>query len=99
VGKYQRKKRYPKRNKRETKKETERKHARKRFKERFDIAFDKSLRNELVKRIQTQDFFKAEKQSHRVTKFHMTVREHNCVVIYDKNRKEIITVLFDELEK
>ena len=58
-------------------------------------------KNELVKAIQSGELIFLEKQSNRVTRWLWIDPVHNteCIIPYDKQRKQVITVLFKRKEE
>ena len=78
-----------------SKKRRQTSHAKRRFKQRLGRVLTNKLTNEIIKAIQTGKAEFVEKQSNRVSKF-----EYNdWVIIYDKNRKTIITAWEKDSEK
>ena len=68
-------------------------HARKRFGERFGISMDDSDLNLMVKKIHRGEAAIVEKQSNRVSKFAVDHNNTTYTVVYDRQRKSIVTVL------
>ncbi len=79
-----------------TKLEAERLHAKQRFLERYGIDFNRHMRREFERLIQCYQTHLIRKQSNE-TSVHDVIYEGEVYrVVYDKNRKTIITVLPDE---
>lgn len=76
-----------------TKKESIRVHAKRRFVERAGVELTKALRRNLVASIRSGKAEFVERQSHRVTLFRVPVGAEKRVVVYDKTRGEIVTLL------
>jgi hypothetical protein len=76
-----------------SKKTNQRNHARKRAGERYELGFRKDERKYFVREIQGGRAVFLEKSSHRVSKFAVKYEGEWYPVVYDKNRKEIITFL------
>jgi hypothetical protein len=53
---------------------------------------------ELIKKIQANELEFVERQSNRVTVFRYKFKGENYRLVYDKTRKQIITVLFEKKE-
>lgn len=71
-------------------------HSRRRAMERYGINPSRALHDEWVRRIQSGDFKQArplEKQSVRLTVFQLEHDGEVVRVVYDKTRKQIVTVL------
>jgi len=76
-----------------TKLQAERAHCKQRFLERYGIEFNRHMRSEFEKLIQTNQTHLIKKQSNRVS-IHDVIYEGEVYrVVYDKNRKTIVTVL------
>jgi hypothetical protein len=75
---------------------SERFHARQRFGERMGMTLTRRVHRELVARIREGKATFVERQSNRITLWRMDIRGESCVVVYDKDRKNIVTVLEDE---
>ena len=68
-------------------------HARQRFRKRHGIEFTRKMSRDIIKQIQMGKATFVESQSNRISIFDVT---HECIqyrVVYDKNRKTIVTVL------
>jgi len=76
-----------------SKKKAQQRHARKRFAERYGVVFDPRLERDFIQIIQSGDARFVEKQSNRVSLFDITMGEEVFRVVYDKERKTIVTVL------
>ena len=70
-------------------------HFQRRSSERIGVLLDEK---ELVKKIQNNELEFFERQSNRVTVFKYEYQDKKYKLIYDKNRKQIITILFDKEE-
>jgi len=68
-------------------------HAKTRFEERFGFKFNRHVRREFVEMIQTCKASFVEKQSNRVFLYDIYYKGHVFRGVYDKNRKNIVTVL------
>lgn len=64
-------------------------HARRRALQRYDIELTRTLRNEIIQKIQRNESVHLETQSNRVS-VHLV---NQMRVVYDRLRKEIVTVL------
>ncbi len=71
-------------------------HAQKRFKQRFGINFSRSMNDFFVSLIQKGKAFFVEKQSCRISIWDIDYDQETFRVVYDKERKSIVTVLYDE---
>jgi hypothetical protein len=76
------------------KRKNERHHAKERFLERYGIILSRPVRLALINDIQAGKYPMIEKQSNRVHVFEVILNERMMYVVYDKNRKEIVTVLY-----
>ncbi len=77
-----------------SKKIAERNHAKRRFLGRYGLVLSKPLRKMIIESIQTGKGTLVEKQSKRVSLWKNVVPGlPDAVVVYDKERKEIVTVL------
>lgn len=79
-----------------TKKQAQRIHARTRFKQRCNIEFTRKMRFYFINCIQNWKAEFLEKQSLRVSLFRVMYEGKSFKVVYDKKRKEIVTVLPEE---
>lgn len=70
-----------------------RSHAKRRAFERYGMSLNRKDIDEMVHQIQSGKAIFIEKQSIRVSKFAVVVRDTKMVAIYDKVRKTIVTVL------
>lgn len=68
-------------------------HARQSFNDRYGIALTDHLHKQFVRDIQTGKAFFLERQSHRVSVFSITHEGRRIPVIYDGDRKQIVTAL------
>lgn len=77
-----------------SKKESQIKHAIKRAKQRFDLCLTKQNLIEIVRNIQNNiDCVFIKKQSNRISLFVITYKDQQYRVVYDKERKSIVTFL------
>lgn len=76
-----------------SKKTQQESHAKRRFKERFGISFTKHMHDEFMFQIRHSQAELLEKQSNRVSKFRVKYKEEHYTIIYDRERKTIVTVL------
>jgi predicted RNA-binding protein associated with RNAse of E/G family len=76
-----------------SKNKAQREHARRRFRERFGVSFDRNKAHEFVKIIQRGAARFVERQSCRVTVFDVPYEGATYRVVYDKQRKNVVTVL------
>lgn len=79
--------------KRFTKYESQRIHAKRRFKERFGEPLKRKNLDEATRRIQKQEAFFMERQSHRITIWKLDVQGVEVLAVYDSNRKTICTFM------
>lgn len=70
-------------------------HFQRRSLERIGVLLDDK---ELVKKIQANELEFVERQSNRVSVFRYKFREKSYRLVYDKTRKQIITILFESKE-
>lgn len=75
--------------------DAQRDHCKRRFRERYGIDFNRHLRREFVKLIQTHQCHFVEKQSNRVSVWDLIYEGDVFRVVYDKQRKNIVTVFPD----
>lgn len=68
-------------------------HFQRRSLERIGILLDEK---DLIKKIQNNELEFVEKQSNRVTVFRFSYQDKIYRLVYDKTRKQIITVLFEK---
>lgn len=85
-----------KRKKSNRKKEAQRKHFEKRSLERVGVVLN---RKELIRKIQNNELEFLERQSHRVSIFRFEYLEEFYRIVYDKERKQIVTILYDTEEQ
>ena len=76
-----------------SKHKTIKKHAKERAGERFGIIFDQKTHDEVIKIIQDGKAKFVERQSNRITLFDVFIDGKECRVVYDKERKTIVTFL------
>ena len=82
--------------------EWERQHARQRAEERYDIDYNRHARRDIIAAIQQNKGILVKRQSCRVTIWYVEYNGEHVKVVYDSNRKEIVTFLpvwKDELER
>lgn len=77
----------------EKKKTTQRKHFQKRMLERFGITISKDRCQQIIQGIQSCKYQLLEVQSLRVKKYLVDIDGINVEVIYDKQRKMLVTAL------
>ena len=75
------------------KSDSQRKHAKLRALQRYDIDFTRTEHDALVRRIQNGEGQFVERQSHRISVFKIDVQGQTVKVVYDKQRKTIVTFL------
>lgn len=75
------------------------KHARSRAMQRFGINLTPAKQAAIVRMIQTGRAEKVDRQSHRVTRWLVTIDGDRMFVVYDKQRKTIATVMPPEWAK
>lgn len=71
-------------------------HARKRFGQRLGMTLTRRMHSDLVRCIREGRATFIEAQSNRVTLWRMDIRGESCVIVYDSDRGNIVTVLEDE---
>lgn len=69
-------------------------HATKRAKERFDLDLNSKDYDQLVNMIQKGKAKFLRKQSNRVSLFNVNFKEQDMDIVYDKNRKTVVTFLY-----
>jgi len=69
-------------------------HAKHRFKVRLGVRLTPKMYAGLIQSIQDGDAELVEKQSNRVSIFAMEINDQKVRVVYDKNTKAIVTVLY-----
>jgi esterase/lipase len=75
----------------------QRKHFKRRINERFGIEINRKDQEEIVEKIKKKEAEIIYKQSNRVVHYLMEYKGNKMVMVYDKNRKSLITVLnYDE---
>lgn len=79
-----------------TKTEAQWRHANRRALERFGVSLSHETNRRIIKEIQTGKARHVRKQSHRVSLFETELAGQPCVVVYDRLRKTIASVLFSE---
>lgn len=87
---------YPKKGPRLSKKLAERRHSVRRALQRYKIELTRDRRKNIIKLIQNGEGHLIERQSRRLSLWSVNVPGLGCgtvKVIYDKNRKEIVTFL------
>lgn len=75
--------------------DAQRDHCKRRFRERYGIDFNRHVRREFVKLIQHNQCHFIEKQSNRVSVWDVIYGGQVFRVVYDKERKNIVTVFPD----
>jgi len=75
------------------KRKSERAHAKRRAKSRYALDFTKEIRNLFIRKIQSNEAKFLSKQSRRVSLFSLDHEEQKYVVVYDRQRGEIVTFL------
>lgn len=75
------------------KRKSQKVHAKRRFIQRFGLFLSDQQYEQIVRDIQSQKAQFIEKQSNRVTLWRVIVEDNEVVVVYDKERKSISTVL------
>ena len=84
--------------KKKAKIQAQREHAKKRFFQRYGVEYTKNVKQYMIKQIQkggNADLIL--RQSHRVSLYYVRWKGQRFPVAYDKQRKEIITVLTDDM--
>lgn len=76
-----------------TKTQSERRHAKKRAFERYGLVLNKFDFQTIILRIQTNKAKFIERQTNRITIWELTVHDILCRVVYDKQRKQIVSFL------
>jgi hypothetical protein len=76
-----------------TRAEKQQRHAQKRAKERFNAELTPEYYDKLVQRIQTGKAEFVARQSNRVTLWRMYVHGKEAIVVYDKKRSKVVTLL------
>jgi len=79
-----------------TKEKTLRQHARRRASERYGLSLTDKLHAQIVKQIQTSKSKLIEKQSNRISIHDVTIGEDLVRVVYDRERKLIVTFLYKD---
>ncbi|TRZ50073.1 MAG: hypothetical protein D4S01_07380 [Dehalococcoidia bacterium] len=75
------------------------KHTARRIQERFGVFMGPVLYSQLIKEIQTGVAQFIEKRSNRLSLFRTMYENQSLVLVYDKLRKTIVTVLHDTEQK
>lgn len=78
-----------------SKKQAQKRHGQRRLKARFNLEVDPEI---LVQMIQNNEGEFIERQSTRITVWHLLVDGRKIRVVYDKERKVIVTALYPEEE-
>lgn len=76
-----------------SKKKSQAHHARESFNDRYGIVLTDNLHQQFVKDIQTGKAFFMMRQSHRVSVFRIIHEGRKIPVVYDGDRKQIVTAL------
>ncbi len=84
------------RRKKKDKKEAQRIHFEKRSLQRVGIILN---RKEIIRKIHNQELEFIERQSNRVSLFRLIHEGTAYKVVYDKERKQIVTILYENWEK
>lgn len=82
-----------------SKAKAQQRHARRRARERFGIEFTQQVEEDVVKRIQAGEATLARKQSNRVSVFFLDIQGQEMAVVYDKQRKTVVTLFTAEMER
>ena len=80
-----------------TKKGCQEHHARTRARERYGIHLDENRMQETIRRIQAGEAVLIERQSLRLAVYDVEVQEQLCRVVYDRERKTLVTFLYREI--
>lgn len=75
-----------------SKRSSERHHAKRRARERFGVLLGKRLRREIIATIQSGAGRFYDRQSCRISRFLFDICGREAIVVYDRARKEIVTV-------
>ena len=78
--------------------QTQRRHAQRRAYERHGLQLTRHDLNEIVRQIQAGKAHFVERQSHRVSLFDIDIDGRSARVVYDKQRKTIVSFLPAETE-
>jgi hypothetical protein len=73
-------------------------HAKLRAAERYNLLLSSEDLKQIIKQIQSNRAIFLERQSLRVTKWEVTVKDQTLCVIYDRERHSIVTILPQESE-
>lgn len=76
-----------------SKKLAQRIHAKKRLEERYGLTVNRKELREIISLIQGGNACFLERKSTRVTKWQLQYKGRDIIALYDKNRKNLITVL------
>lgn len=84
-----------------SKNKSQKSHAKKRFNTRLGISLTPELHRFLIRKIQTNQAIRVEKQSNRISVWDIGVSEflpniNELRVVYDCNTKNIVTLLFKD---
>jgi len=82
--------------KKASKYDTVKRHAKTRASERFGINFNQQVHDEVIEMIKNGKAKFIEKQSNRITLFDVLIDGKECRVVYDKERKLIVTFLYKD---
>lgn len=74
-------------------------HAKRRAEQRFGLTLSRADLNELVRQIQRGEAEFLARESNRVSRFRVRVRGASAEVIYDKQRKNIVTFFPPDTEQ
>lgn len=75
------------------KKRSEREHAKRRALERYDLTFTKAIRYALLDKIKRSEGTFLFRQSRRISIWEVEHENKKYRIVYDRNRKEIVTFL------
>jgi hypothetical protein len=76
-----------------SKREAQKKHARRRAAERFDVFLTKEAEREIIEKIQSGRATFIKKESNRISLFGVIFAGKETVVVYDRSRKTIVTLM------
>lgn len=81
------------------KRKAQRAHARRRARERFGVNLKPHVESDIIRRIQAGEAELTRKQSNRVHVYIMQVEDQEMAVVYDRQRKCIVTLFDAEWER
>lgn len=79
------------------KSESQEEHFRRRMRERFGVSVDQNTYSQFVRIIQGNQARFVERQSGRITVWDINFQGETLRVVYDKNRKKVVTALFADV--